>query len=668
MFRILFTLCLLLSAAAAPAQTLSSRALTTSAHRDIAYFTQEVSLDKQVAVSARVAPLTVSNAGFGLEKAAVVLPAFPVRAFSVISVESPVTQGDALAAANDWMQAEMPGFQARVSAWLKKEGLSSAFFSYTQDIMVATELGAKKRAIAFSGTVDISGRPLYGVPKIVDPDPTVLEAIYVPLKALDGMPPTWQYPNAGQLRYRILNKRFEPLTDWKAIQTNGAFDEDPKSTNLNSKLNCLMDRRYPACVGPTDIKKLLDDTGATFSVVDYVRRLEPEYEEQPNGDLVAVGAISVDARIWDCTNYINKGFFGYKLTMRAERYLTKSTTTLLGYDLLAQFGTKSISPTEPYTKSVPISALGGANPSGFVINPNPGMNDLWRTSDPIATKSIIYIAPVTAEGGDGVLSAASFSGDMAVSEISSAGSVRQYYIGTVGNDYWSTGSYPRTVTFNVDNPQTLEEMAIIQEGFDDYLLVAVNGTVVFVGPYGGNMLSYGSGTTGDATNCIQSGAGWDCPYTTAPLPENENACPPGDFTLTSGVCYSSYTQHYDICNEIYHAGDSGYSQYTCSSGCPSYMVQWLANPTSNGAGSFSGCTPQELSTSWQFNNYIDVRPYLHSGKNEIFMHTIVYGGGEGWITMRTRSCGASLGLNISDPPPPPANASAAGVAAQLKAQ
>lgn len=52
-----------------------------------------------------------------------------------------------------------------------------------------------------------------------------------------------------------------------------------------------------------------------------------------------------------------------------------------------------------------------------------------------------------------------------------------------------------------------------------------------------------------------------------------------------------------------------------------------------GANSVSG---PELSTNWNFNLNIDIRPYLINGTNTIFMRTIVAGNGEGAIQITTR--------------------------------
>jgi hypothetical protein len=667
---------LLLAAGTSQAESLVTRHLGTPVSRNVLYMSQEITLSGDIGSSAKIAPLTMSSAGFGIEKNAVKLAGLPVTGLPRISIANPTSTTAALEAANNWTSSNMPAFQSRVGNYIRAQGLSSAFFTFTQEIMVSTVLGTKKQAVGFNVTVDQNGRPLYGAPKIIDPDPLILEAMYTPQAAVDGLPPNWAYPDAGSIKYRVLNKKYEPLTGYTSIPTGGAFDEDINSSDPDTKLKCLMDLRYPGCTGPTDIRTLAGQVGASLAIVDYVRRLEPDYDTLADGTQVARGAISYDARIWDCTSYVNRGYFGYVLRIRAERYAMTPTGDLAQYQLLQQFGGKTISPTEPFQKSVPISSLGGQNPQNVVISANPGDNSLWSVGNAEQMRNVVYLAPVKAQGGDGVLSAASFSGDMSVQQTSAVGSTREYYIGTVCKACWSTGTYDRTVTFNLDSPQSLDEFAMIQEGFDDWLLVAVNGTTVFVGPKGGNMLNISYGSTGE-NDCAWNGSSYTCqhPYAATQFDAQGNPVSPGANCTYSTYYdwetgYSSGTWNcpvnYNWCDA--NGGYDGYTgpAYSCrNTPCPDGAVQFMSNAGYTSwvpwNGAVNGCGSQELSTSWRFNNYVDLRPYLHSGNNSIFMRTITYGKGEGFIQVRSQACGASMGLDAGDPPPVPSSGGSGGV-------
>lgn len=68
-------------------------------------------------------------------------------------------------------------------------------------------------------------------------------------------------------------------------------------------------------------------------------------------------------------------------------------------------------------------------------------------------------------------------------------------IGTIADNYWSGNCtiYERTTTFTIDDVSLLEKFELTKVGFDDYLYIAINGHVVYVGPYGGDMLAINGG-------------------------------------------------------------------------------------------------------------------------------------------------------------------------------
>lgn len=660
MFRVLLTTVLLLATAASQAQGLGSRHIGTPMSRNVLYMSQEITLSGDMGATAKVAPLTTSSLGFGIDKNVVKLSGMPVSGLPRISLPNPTTQVAALDMAQGWMTSNMPGFQSRVGAYIKAQGISSAFYSFTQEIMVNTPVGPKKRAVGFNVTVDHSGRPIYGSPKIIDPDPTILEAMYIPKRAVEGLPSNWAYPDAGFIKYRLLNKRYEPITGYSTVDTGGAFDEIPDSADSDSGLRCLMDRRNPGCSGPTDIRALSDETGSAMAIVDYIRLLEPDYEELPDGTQQARGAISYDARLWDCTSYINRGFFGYVLRMRADRYSATPSAAGTPYQLLQQFGGKTLSPSEPFNKAVPISSLNGQHPDSVVISPHPGENTLWRRSDAEQMKNVVYVAPVRASGGDGVLSGASFAGDMTVRQISASGNTREYLLGTVGDDYWKTGQYDRTVTFNLDNPASLEEFSLIQVEYDDWMLINVNGTTVYIGPKGGDMLETTYGGSSREVDCSWSGSSYTCQRKyTATYDANAKPISPGANCVfyggsTDNPDYYQCPVQFKYCDVDYNNDYGGY--YCRNSPCQSGMVQWLS-----GASPSHGCSWPELSRQHRYWPNIDLRPYLRSGHNSIFTRTIVAGGGESWMTVRSRACGASMNLELGAPPPVPPSGGQGGV-------
>ncbi|MNR71418.1 hypothetical protein D3C71_20330 [compost metagenome] len=622
MKRLFCFLAALLLCAPVFAQTPKARPLTTPAFKPVLHVAQDVTVDKVSSAHAFVAPLTVSAAGLGADRLKTEVSAFDVGTLPIIDLPNPTTQAQALALAKDWINLNGRSLTGRVGNYLQRHGLSSGFFTFTQEFMMRTDLGLKKKAIAWNASVDPDGRPVYGEPKVVDPDPTYIMAMYYPKTVVSGLPQSWAttYPYAGQLRYMVLNKKFEALTDWLQLDAGGAFDQDASVSD--GKLACLMDLRYPGCSGPFDIRGLMDRYGSAAAFVDYVRQLEPVYRLEGD-DLIAEGAISYDKRIVDCGKVINQGYFGYALQMQAERYLAQPTTGLVKYQTIQQFGGRTISPTEPFSKQMTYAELAGRSPDRYVIAPLPGDNSLWDRNAPNFARdnNVVYVADLrSTAGGSGELNVVEMSSDMAVNLVSHNGPVREYYLGTVGDNYWGNGLYNRSIRFTVEDPKNTPEFAVIQQGWDDYMLVRLNGHIIFAGPYGGNMLSYG-------------------------LEDGET------------VCYEECTG----------GGDAGCSWTTvCTKGgCPRHMAQWSTDVRTK-PGSFwnrfeYGCNNTELSTSWDTSSYIDMRPWLVNGSNTLEFTVLVAGNGEGWLKIRTQACEMANLAPAGDPPPVPSTGGAGGV-------
>lgn len=606
------------------AQTSMTRPLTAPANRDVARTAQDKNLGGDMSVNISVAPLTSGTTGYGLTKLSTRVLGAPFGAMPSIGVDNPTTQDAALKASKEWVAANITKFKDDYGKWMREKGISMGFFTYNQEIMVTIEGGTKKKAISFNATIDINGRPTYGDPKIVDPEPTIVEATYIPLKTLDDLPSHWKYPDAGKIRWRVLNRKFEPLTPWRTEDTGGAYDMNTSSEEAAKMAACFIDNKYPNCAGPVDVRALMDRSGSTLALATYVRSLEPVYEGSDTQTPKA--AISIDQRTWDCTDYKNKGSFGFVLTLQADQYIVEHAAGPLPHQLVQQFGGEGVSPTEPYEKSVPISALGGRHPSDLIINPLPEKEDILSVSDPLISKHLIYVAPVTAIGGDGLIGNPGHDSDMAVRVISGNEASKDYYIGTVGDNYWPSDIYDRTVTFEVTDPSTTEQFHIVEAGFDDHFLVAVNNTIVYVGADGGSMIEVaGPGGTKQG-NCSRTGSDWVC---------------------LSGGAENTMSRRFTNCVTDTGAGSLG---YLCNTACDPWYVQ--TRPGASGR-SAPGCLPLERGTSWQFPLSIDLRPYLKSGTNEIFMRTIVGGEGEGWIKVRTATCGANLGLSRNFVPVPP---------------
>jgi len=81
-------------------------------------------------------------------------------------------------------------------------------------------------------------------------------------------------------------------------------------------------------------------------------------------------------------------------------------------------------------------------------------------------------------------------------------------IGTISNNYWHAwcGKFVRNTKFMVKNKEAIDELSIVELGFDDYMRILINGVQVYNGPKGGDRLE----TTGRGTVYTSSENQYNC--------------------------------------------------------------------------------------------------------------------------------------------------------------
>ena len=60
--------------------------------------------------------------------------------------------------------------------------------------------------------------------------------------------------------------------------------------------------------------------------------------------------------------------------------------------------------------------------------------------------------------------------------------------GSVGDNYWFSNVFERSIEFDLDSLVKFKSFAITELSFDDWILISVNDKTVYVGPYGGDRL------------------------------------------------------------------------------------------------------------------------------------------------------------------------------------
>lgn len=622
--RFLLILVLSLVSTVSWAQKSAPRSLSGPGLRDIAIMYQDGDISGGSSSSLKVGPIAASNQGYGVNHLVTRISGSPFGTMPGIVLSNPTTQEEALTKSKRWMVDNANSFAARYGQWLSQQGLSMGLYHFSQKVNIQTDAGVQPRAISFTMAVDSRGRPSYGVPKLVNPNPLILDVTYIPLRAADSLPSNWQFPGAGTLRYRLLDKRFEPITNWSTINVNGAFDA-PAGESA-AAVACLMDRVAAACSAPTDVKTLMGQLGADMTLVTYVNQMEPVYDDSNPDQQVAKVAISVESREWSCTDYKNKGAFGFLLALSTERYFGRLSAEKLSYENIGQWTSYGISPTESYQKSVAVSVLGTQHPDPYVINPLPGSNDLLNRFDPQLKGLFSYVAPVVFNGGnaDDIVFTPS-DGNWRATKLSTneSSGTSTYYLGTqsTATQWTASGKYTGSFTFNVPNLELLQAFRVKFLHYDDHLRVTVNGTQVYIGPYGGSMLEYVTGVTHPV--CIWQGNRWACGnYSTGVNP-----------TFVPVAYYSN-------CSFDDYSG-SGY--YCSNSPCGIGMVQY--SPTGSCRGADTG--------NYDVSTNIDLRPYLRQGSNVIQMELVVGYRGEAYMHVEAQGCANSMSLTLTPVTPPP---------------
>ncbi|WP_440030217.1 hypothetical protein [Chromobacterium amazonense] len=398
MIRMLMMGCLALLAAWAQADTRTTQLARTS------ILSQVVGLDGTITVTGRAGEISVAgqtlNTSLMGQKMPNAASAFSLAPLSLPSASLSTEEIEKLA--TPWMQSRLPTVSAQLVNHLTSTGHESAWLDYQQ----AVRSKGKTKYIVFSLSVKRDGNPTWSGVNVVDSAPTTVFITYTSQAVQLGLPAAWTYPNAGALQYDVRNMNFVPVTAPTVIATAGAYDA-PQSMNPSdvvdpdAGLKCLIDQNSaPTCSKAyLDARALIRSTDSVRAVVDYVRRVQPEYQEQPDGSQQASMALDVYQRVIKlpaccCQDagqtYSNRQRYGYKLQTTVDRYMVNPDGS---YTLVNRFNGFSVSPTIDQHKSVQITSQQIPALSSQIINPVEGMLDLLDVSS-FPPGQIVNLAPI----------------------------------------------------------------------------------------------------------------------------------------------------------------------------------------------------------------------------------------------------------------------------------
>ena len=328
------------------------------------------------------------------------LPILPTTEFGMSQTRSGI-----LSAINRQAHTLAAVVAAPLEAWMHSNGADAALFKLLQTVQVSGVVHPV--TLSWHLLLQAGARIQYGDAEIIDSQTGPIEVSYVSLAVTSGLPAAFAYPNAGKLLWRQLNRQLVALDDWKIINVQGAYDEPVNNTGITIDpdfgLYCLENRQAGAhCPVAPDVQELLDQTGAPYALLDYLRELKPVYKltQTDNGSWqqVARAVISVDYRQWGphtCTagSYRNSGTYSVMLESRTERYRVEIGGAAHLVDVVSR---ADMSPRVPF--DVTRTNLTNQSQSAiadFVV-------DLDNPEGPLrtvaATPGLVQLAPVTTTG------------------------------------------------------------------------------------------------------------------------------------------------------------------------------------------------------------------------------------------------------------------------------
>jgi hypothetical protein len=358
-------------------------------------------------VSARVGALAFTASGLATDRSAETLAnATSIVQAAVRDFGTTLSAAQLLALAGSHYGAQSDAIAATLAAALRARGLAQATFVFDQAVRVTG--AARTQQLAWTLTVDSSGRASFGQPRLFDAQPTILYAQYVPLRVASGLPQGWAFPGAGQLRWQLLNLQLQPVGAMAILDTAGAFDAPDDITGAaidpQAGLRCLIDRRArgdcPA--GLADIVGLIDQNAAISALLDYGLRLAPVYDPVagPGGGVEQVARMSmrIDLRevtYGGCTadmTYRNVGQYGFALQSTTDRWQIARDGRFARIDQVQQL---SLSPTQSFDGTRVLRPLAVSALTDVLLDPQDPNRPMLRAAD---IPNLQYLAPITTRG------------------------------------------------------------------------------------------------------------------------------------------------------------------------------------------------------------------------------------------------------------------------------
>jgi hypothetical protein len=328
-----------------------------------------------------------------------------------ISVSVPIASERALQTFfNDYVAAQTPRLINDLTEAMRTHDAGRAVYTFTKRIEVRPAPGVTvPKDVKWILSVEAGGKPVFGRPRIINPEPIYVLALYIPKTVSDALDPGWQYVDAGKLRYVLVNKQMQPQSLPFEIDMEGAYDElqpvsDTDAVDSDWGLRCLITGRSEDPTMPCPAKKtihdLIDELGADGAMVDYGRNLAPIYDEYPKDDGTveyrARYALDVRYRSIDyvgcnnpSVNFRNIMDYGYLLASQIDQYIVDKEANYQQYNAIIQ---AIISPLKELDKTLTLPKADLATFRDKLISPYSELGELVAASD---VPNLIGLASLT---------------------------------------------------------------------------------------------------------------------------------------------------------------------------------------------------------------------------------------------------------------------------------
>lgn len=358
--------------------------LTVATEKVVMLVNESITPNGVVSTTARSGPLTTAGSVFSIDRfgsanvaVPIALPPVPTAGYFGTTTGLP-TSGDIANLANNHLRAQYPALKSALSAHMRKYGITSGWFNFKQQVNLNVNDAQETWTIYWDFFTDTNGRGAFGEAKIVPAEPNTLYVVYTPLRVSSDLPANWSFDGAGTLKYQLRDAQFQPVSSWVTVNVGGAFDSiEAPTEGYDAGLACLMDTSKAGCTPSlNDVKNLMDRTGAVLSVVDYVRRVEPDYQDQPDGTRTPKMTAALSTReltYTGCTPPVfrNVGNLSYTLATTVARYLAGSVgfPRTVEFEQIQEFKGTYLSPGLPFDLSLQVPRRDTAGISAMAIDP-----------------------------------------------------------------------------------------------------------------------------------------------------------------------------------------------------------------------------------------------------------------------------------------------------------